>query len=146
MEDFERMQYREYQRQQLLEELKSMVWNQIGEEGIRDERMNENTFYWGLITSTTGYIHNMTPEFEDQVGNVFYSSALNLVRTQVILKIEAFTPVREERQIVAVEFLKFAVDQMSQPIHRENTRLSVPPARDKFLRQVGLYKMERIPS
>jgi hypothetical protein len=144
VEDFERMQYRENQRQELLEELKRLVWNQINEENIVDERFNENCFYWGLITSATGYVHDLRLEFEQEIGNVFYSSALNLFKNSVVLKIEAFTPVHEERRLIATEFLKYAIEEMSRPIHQEILRLSVPPARDQFLKQIGLDQMQEI--
>ncbi len=144
MEDFERMQYREHQRQKLLEELKPLVWGQMSEDDIVNERFNENCFYWGLIASATGYAHTLRLEFEEQVGNIFYSSALNLFKNSVAPKIESFTPVREERQLIAVEFLTFVIEEMSRPIHAEILRLSVPPARDKFLAQVGLDQMQEI--
>jgi len=142
MEDFERIQFREYQRQKLLEELKQLLWNHISEENISGERFNENCLYWGLISSATEYIHFLRVEFEKQIGNYYYSSALKLFKDSIIPKIEVFTPVSQERHLMAAEFLKYVIEEMSKPVYQEILRLSIPPARDQFLKQIGLDKIE----
>ena len=140
MEDFERIQYREHKRQELLEELKRMVWNRLNEEVIVDERANENSFYWGLITSITAYVHGSCPQ---ELTNVFFSAAIDLFSYTIVVAVQKFTPVQAERELVMVELLKYVVEEMSRPVHQKMLSLSVPPGRDKFLKDTGLDKLKK---
>lgn len=139
MEDFEKIQHREFQRQQLLEELKRVVWNQLNEEGIIDERANENSFWWGLITSATAYIHGPCPQ---KITDVFFISSVDLFRHEIVGSVHKFTPVEAERNFIMAEMMKYAVEEMNRPIYRRNLLLSVPPTRHEFLKQIGLDKLE----
>jgi hypothetical protein len=53
-----------------------------------------------------------------------------------------FSTAQAEKNLMAVELLKFVVEEMSRRIHSQIMTLSVPPGRVQFLREVGLDKME----
>lgn len=141
MEDFEKIQYREHQRQEFLDGLKKMVRNQIFNEEIEGEA-NEFVFYWGLIAGLTRYVHDFLLGVSAGKDDLFVMSALNFLYTSVLPKIEAFTPVSAERNFLAAELLKYSVEELFRPVHQEILRLSVPPARDKFLKQIGFGSLE----
>ncbi len=118
MEDFEEMQHREAQRQELLEEFKRLVWEQIFDCDIAGGRLNETAFYWGLMAGATQYPYPHSTMVKS-ANNIFYESALNLFRDKVVPKIEVFTPVRAEREFLVVKFLEFVHEWYYAPVHRE---------------------------
>lgn len=139
MEDFERIQHREHQRQELLEKLKKLISGELDQQYTIDEGGNENSFYWGFVTCIALFVFGLPLS---QSGGTFYLAGVHFFNFTINKEIEEFTPVPIERELIRIELLKYVIEQMAQPIHSKILRLSVPPGRDGFLRQVGLDKLE----
>jgi len=134
MDYTDEIQHREHQRQILFEELKRQIYRV--EEAACDGPSDMSEFWWAFVTSITAYIHAIETVRKDSTTP--YHVATELFKKKILPQIEAFSPVLAEKHYIATQLLKYAIETMNQPVNREIVRLSIPPARDQFLKEVGL--------
>ena len=134
MEEIETLQHREHQRQILVEELKRQIYPV--EEVACDGPSDMSEFWWAFVTSITAYIHAIGTVRLDPAAP--YNVATEFFKEKILPQIEAFSPVLAEKHYIATQLLKYAIETMNQPVNREILRLSIPPERDQFLKEVGL--------
>ncbi|MEK7187257.1 MAG: hypothetical protein AAB691_00220 [Patescibacteria group bacterium] len=146
MEDYEKITHREYQRREILGKLDRLTVECIGDHDISDEQANRNCFYAGLITRAIEYVHDLRLQVEhpDSGPDVYYSTACRFFSESIIPVIEQFTPVVEERRLIAANYLVMMTRNMSEYIHRAVWRFNVPPERAGFLRMVGLDPIDDV--
>jgi hypothetical protein len=138
VDEIKKLKDRETDRQTLLQELNTMLWMQMDEEDIIGKGINENLFYSGVITAIMHYLHGIS---QTHSPDVYHMSGWNVFVGPITDKIKAFTPVEAERRFVTMGLLKFVVEDMFHRTYTEIVRLSIPPARAQFLREIGLDKM-----
>ena len=150
MEDFERIQHREGERQKLLEELKKVIWeseeNFLARTPEGEAEKAKGAFRLFLSMSFALYLlydgKFDFSRFLSPVKKRFGRFSVGFVSKKIMPKIKSFTSVEAEQFFLIGSLLEYSIGEIRRPFDQKILELSVPPGRDWFLKEVGLDKLE----
>lgn len=135
MEDFEKIDTRDSDRQRLLEELRRLIWDELSDTSIGDEKQTENAFYCGILAAIIQCVLDIS---SIQLTNVHSEAGFNFFYSTLVPRINTFTPVPEERKLIGTELLAHVTQELSRHIEQQMLALKVPPGRKGFLQKIGM--------